>query len=92
VSARRVSEARHYFRSLRSAGIQARSPQLQAIKAAERALASAELLPGPLDYEILIPPVHRAWVRRIPGHNLWLFYLGQIVPGQGGAPPQFSVL
>jgi Txe/YoeB family toxin of Txe-Axe toxin-antitoxin module len=47
---------------------------LQAIKAAERALASAELLPGPLDYETLVPPVQRAWVRRIPGHNLWLFY------------------
>ena len=42
--------------------------------AAERALASAEILPGPLDYEVLIPPVRRAWVRRIPGHNLWLYY------------------
>jgi hypothetical protein len=27
-----------------------------------------------LDYETLIPPVQRAWIRRVPGHNLWLFY------------------
>jgi hypothetical protein len=40
----------------------------------ERALASAEVLPGPLDYETLIPPVARAWVRRVGGYNLWLYY------------------
>lgn len=45
-----------------------------AIRATVHALTTAELLPGPLDYETLIPPVQRAWVRRVPGHNLWLFY------------------
>jgi hypothetical protein len=30
-------------------------------------------LPGPLDFEALIPPVGVAWVRRVPG-SLWLFY------------------
>ena len=32
-----------------------------------------EGIPQP-DYETLIPPVHTAWCRRVPGQNLWLFY------------------
>jgi hypothetical protein len=31
-------------------------------------------LPSPGDYEVPIPPVFRAWCRRITGHNVWLFY------------------
>ena len=39
-----------------------------------RALAVAEVLPSPLDAEAAIPPVARAWVRRVPGANVWLWY------------------
>ncbi|MFW5921325.1 MAG: hypothetical protein ACOCUS_05745 [Polyangiales bacterium] len=39
-----------------------------------RALAEAEDLPSPDDYQALIPPVRRAWVRRVPGEPLWLYY------------------
>lgn len=48
--------------------------------AAGRALAStlaslrASELPGPLDFEAMIPPVRKTWVRRVPGANLWVFY------------------
>ncbi len=31
-------------------------------------------LPGPADFETLVPPVQRVWVRRIAGLNLWVFY------------------
>jgi hypothetical protein len=74
VSARLIHEGPRYFWSLRAVGIRARSSQLQAIKATERALASAEVLPGPLDCEVHVSPVRRAWVRRVAGHNLWLYY------------------
>jgi hypothetical protein len=35
---------------------------------------SRDELPGPADFETVIPPRLRAWVRRLPGHNLWLSY------------------
>ena len=37
------------------------------------AMQRAEL-PGPQDAETLFPPVARYWFRRVPGHNLWLFF------------------
>lgn len=37
------------------------------------AMLSAEL-PGPLDFEVMIPPTRIAWVRRVPNCNLWLFF------------------
>lgn len=39
-----------------------------------RALASAEELPGPGDFEGATRPVGRAWVRRVAGRNEWLWY------------------
>ena len=39
-----------------------------------RALATSSALPGPLDYEVGIPPTRSAWCRRIPAQNLWLLY------------------
>ena len=74
MTARRVDERPHFLASLRRAGIQAHSSQSAAIIATVRILASAEILPGPFDYEVLIPPVQRAWVRRVASHNLWLYY------------------
>lgn len=39
-----------------------------------RALASADGLPGAADYEANARPLGRAWVRRVGGRNLWLWY------------------
>jgi hypothetical protein len=44
------------------------------LAAAIRQLAAAPSLPEPGDYEALIPPVRKAWVRTVPGAGLWLFY------------------
>jgi hypothetical protein len=38
------------------------------------ALADAPELPGPDDIRALLPPVGDAFVRRVPGRNLWLWY------------------
>jgi hypothetical protein len=37
-------------------------------------LAAAETLPGPGDTRALIPPTSEAFVRRVPGRNLWIWY------------------
>ena len=37
-------------------------------------LAAADHLPGPSDFEALERPVGRAWVRRVGGRNIWLWY------------------
>lgn len=71
---RRHIEGPQLLASLHRAGVRARSPQLEAIKETVHAIIEAENLPGPLDYEVLIPPVRTAWCRRIPCQNLWLFY------------------
>jgi hypothetical protein len=38
------------------------------------ALAAATELPGASDYEASVNPVGKAWVRRVGGRNLWLWY------------------
>lgn len=38
------------------------------------ALAHADALPGPADYEASRKPLGRAWVRRAGGGNLWVWY------------------
>jgi hypothetical protein len=38
------------------------------------ALCEAEQLPGLLDVRAIIAPVQPALVRRVPGHNLWVWY------------------
>jgi hypothetical protein len=45
----------------------------RALGAALAALSSGSL-PGPLDYTAAIPPTGFAWVRRVPGANLWIYY------------------
>jgi hypothetical protein len=37
-------------------------------------LAAADELPGPSDFEAIEKPVGRAWVRRVGGRNIWLWY------------------
>jgi hypothetical protein len=39
-----------------------------------RLLAAANELPGPADFEAAERPVGRAWVRRVAGRNLWVWY------------------
>ena len=39
-----------------------------------RELAGADALPGPGDTVALIPPTGSAFVRRVPGRNLWIWY------------------
>ncbi len=48
-------------------------PTRRALLATLTGLAEGAL-PGPLDYEVAIPPTRFAWVRRVPGCNLWVFY------------------
>lgn len=55
------------------AGIAGGSEDSRRIAAALRALQSASELPGPLDAEGSVPPVGRAWVRRLP-NNTWIWY------------------
>jgi hypothetical protein len=43
-----------------------------------RAIAKAEKLPTEFDAEALIPPTRRAWVRRVRGDNLWIYFLVRI--------------
>lgn len=31
-------------------------------------------LPGVEDAETIMPPVARYWFRRVPGHNLWVYF------------------
>lgn len=38
------------------------------------ALTVAVELPGSTDFEALEKPVGRAWVRRVGGRNIWLWY------------------
>jgi hypothetical protein len=39
------------------------------------ALLEAETLPGPGDTLALLPPTGDAFVRRVPGRNLWVWYV-----------------
>ena len=50
------------------------TPRADAVGRTTRALAAADVLPGPMDYEAKAHPVGRAWVRRIGGRNVWLWY------------------
>ena len=45
------------------------------LAATQRALCESKTLPSPLDIEACIPPTRTAWVRRVTGKNLWLFYV-----------------
>jgi hypothetical protein len=38
------------------------------------ALSAADQLPGTSDFEAIEKPVGRAWVRRVAGRNIWLWF------------------
>ena len=71
--ARRVRVSTWYARAA-GALLKRASPRADAVGRATRALAAAEELPGPTDYEAKGHPVGRAWVRRVGGRNLWLWF------------------
>ena len=55
-----------------SAGVDERSGQVCACR--DVASIAWGPLPGPQDAETLMPPVARYWFRRVPGHNLWVYF------------------
>lgn len=59
--------------SVRRLGAASGTPARRALGTTLAAM-SAGPLPGPLDYEAAIPPTRTAWVRRVSGCNLWVFY------------------
>lgn len=63
---------RGYLRGI--ARLKPRGTAAMALAATLRSLEAAEMLPGLLDGETLIPPVRYAWFRRVAGANLWVLY------------------
>lgn len=63
-----------FLKRLQALGIPSGSALSRAIAHEIGALAGADALPGPLDFETTIPPTHSAWVRRLTGENIWLLY------------------
>ena len=64
-----------YTRAVQRRGILAGSPDGRAVGATLRALAAEPELPAAADYETLLPPVARAFVRRVQSRNLWVLYV-----------------
>jgi hypothetical protein len=60
--------------------LRVRGQERAAVGATIAALAEAEHLPGVLDTSAMIPPTHEAFVRRVSGRNLWLWY--RVTPGE----------
>lgn len=72
--ARRVAHLSTTFRrSVVELGLVPGSPGFRAVFATVAALADANELPGPGDGETTFAP-GRAFVRRVGGRNIWLFY------------------
>lgn len=65
---------RRFLESRERLELTAGSPIGRAIGSTIAALAQADGLPGPDDYETIIPPTDEAFVRRVPNQNLWILY------------------
>src|SRR5512142_2273545 len=63
-----------YARALRRLRLVGGTDLSRALGAELDALSTSGELPGPSDHEVLLPPVSSAWIRRVRGFNLWLFY------------------
>ena len=63
-----------YRRAADRLGVVAGSERGRAAGKTIAALAEADALPGPGDTLALIPPTGRAFVRRVQGRNLWIWY------------------
>ncbi len=60
-------------RGLLELGVVLRSPGFRAVFATVGALANAETLPALADSETIFPP-GQAYMRRVPGQNLWILF------------------
>jgi len=58
---------------MRKLGLAPGSPGQRSVLATVRAIAEADVLPGPADFATDFAP-GRARVRRVSGHNLWVLY------------------
>jgi hypothetical protein len=89
VPARILRLTERFDRSVRRLAVQ-HTPGGKALFSLISAMLSAEL-PGLQDAETLFPPVARYWFRRVPGHNLWLFFAFSeaelIIVGLSRTPP-----
>lgn len=64
-----------YRRRLLACGVTTGSALAREVGRHVRDLADARDLPdATLDAEALIPPTHRAYVRRVAGRNVWLWW------------------
>lgn len=69
---------RRYIRNAQRLSIVPGSARGKAVGGVIAALGTEEELPGSEDIRALIPPTGDAFVRRVPGRNLWLWY---VLPG-----------
>lgn len=72
---------RRYLRNADRLGVIAGSARGRAVGRTIQALGGDGELPAPGDVEALVPPTGIAYVRRVPGRNLWLWY---ILSGEDG--------
>lgn len=63
-----------YLSRVRAIGIESRTARSRALGAVVRALSEEDDLPGVFDAVALMPPTAGAFVRRVPGFNLWVWY------------------
>ena len=69
-----------YLRNADRLGVVAGSDRGRAVGRIVAALGDAQGLPGPDDTHASVPPTGIAFVRRVPGRNLWLWYT---LPSEG---------
>jgi hypothetical protein len=72
--ARAIDLTPRFRARLDALGVQRGSEASKAIGATIAALANDSDLPGPGDTLAATPPVGTAWVRRVRGHNLWIWF------------------
>ena len=63
-----------YLRNADRLGVVPGSARGRAVGQTIAALAQDETLPAPSDTRATVPPTGIAFVRRVPGRNLWLWY------------------
>ena len=72
--ARGIRLTPRFLERLRATGVPSGSEASAAVGATLSTLADAAALPGLSDLEAAVPPTGRAFVRRVQGRNLWLWY------------------
>lgn len=71
----RIPKLTHrYLRSAERLAVVPGSARGRAVGQTIAGLVSASTLPAPGDVRALVPPTGSAFVRRVPGRNLWLWY------------------